>query len=295
MLSTVANVKAELKAGTSAAGDDARLLGYIRSVSARVRTMSWGFEPIYDTKYFTPYAGNSGYWNGMLELLDEKGQQLLLAGGSDNPTITARNGQNLVWNTDVYPMPRAYTPIKVIRLSDANGQIYLTWYPQSVPPYFDTISIAGWWGYRSNYATQGWLSSLQTVLNNPLTVSGTSITVTSVNATDSLGRTPTFSAGNLIRVESEAMLVVATDTTANTLTVVRAQNGTTAAQHAAGTAITIWEPEEQITQEVTRQATLLYQRRGAFDQMTITGIGATQYPRDLISSLYDVLQEFNNQ
>jgi len=99
MLTTVANVKAELKATTNT--DDAKIPPYIRSVSARVNRMSWAFEPYYATKYFTPWGNNTGWWNGMFELLDQRGQQLLLAGGADVPTITARNGQNLVWNTDV--------------------------------------------------------------------------------------------------------------------------------------------------------------------------------------------------
>jgi len=91
------------------------------------------------------------------------------------------------------------------------------------------------------------------------------------------------------------MLVIATNTVANTLTVVRAQNGTTAIAHNMGATITIWEPEPQISEEVTRQCALLYQRRGSFDQTVITGVATVTYPRDLLAALYDVLQEFNNQ
>lgn len=295
MYTTLANVKAELKTQTN--NDDSKLLTYIRTVTARIRSMhnpQADFEPQWDQKFFTPCAENTGAQNGALLLIDGNGQEYLLAGNGDNPSVI-RSGQALTWGTDVLPYPQNYTPIKTIRLSDSNGQVYRTWYAQCAPPYFETVNITGWWGWRQNYASMGWLSSLQTVLNNPLSASGTTINVTSVNAADSLGRTPTFSAGNLIRVEGEAMLVLATDATLNTLTVQRGTNGTAAVTHNAGTAITIWEPQEQIVGVATRQACLLYARRGAFDQMTIEGVATTTYPRDLIREIYDVLQEFNNQ
>jgi len=41
-----------------------------------------------------------------------------------------------------------------------------------------------------------------------------------------------------------------------------------------------------------RQAGLLYARRGAYEQQTITDVGVITYPADLLSELRGVLQGF---
>lgn len=293
MLTTLARVKAELKASGTVTADDAVLTGYINRVTQRVRELSWNFEPVYDTEYFSATPQRVAVWDGTLELKNRKGQRLLLAGGSDTPTVTS-DAQSLVWNTDVLPDPRGLTPIRALRLNDASNALNQTWYPTG-RTFIETVVIAGFWGYRENYATDGWPDSLQTVQDNPLSASATTVTVTNVGAADSLFRTPVFSAGNLIRIESELLQVYATSTVANTLSVRRGANGTTAAQHAKNTAISIWEPEPDIVDECTRQVCLWYARRGSFEQVTVAGVATAVYPRDLQAGLYAALQGYENQ
>lgn len=292
MYTTLARVKAELKTTGTATTDDAKLLNYIGVVTQRIRGFGYDFEPQYGVEYFTAFSQYTNINRGTLELVNGNGQKMLLASSTDVPSIVSDN-TTFTYGTQVFAWPRGNMPIRTLRLNDADATINTTWYPRNGRAFYDTILITGWWGYREQYETFGWLASGQTILNAAgITASGTSITVTDPDAADALFRTPAFSAGNLIRVENEMMLVMATDSTANTLTVRRGVNGSTAAAHALATPISIWEWEPDIVQAATRQAALLYARRGSFTSMEVAGAATATYPRDLLAELYATMQRF---
>lgn len=288
----------ETGAAAPSAVDVRKLLTSIQKVTTRLQRIAWDFEPRYGTEYFTARAEIVNLSWGTLNLVNEKGERLLLASAVDAPTIVSA-GQTLTFDLtnvstpQVLPAPQAYTPIRTLRLNDANTAICQTWYPTCLP-LVDSIAITGWWGYRRDYAN-AYIDSLDSVQDNPLSASSTTITVTDVDDADALFWSPRFDAGNLIRIENELILVLATDTTLNTLSVRRGMNGTTAVSHALNTSIKVWYPEEDVMDTVSRQAAYFYARRGAYEAVSISGIAVAVYPPDMVDELWAMLQGYQNE
>jgi hypothetical protein len=294
MYTTLARVRAELKMDATVTTDDPLILGYIQTVTSRIRHAFNEFEPQYGVEYFTAQAQHVSLALGGLNLVNHKGQRLLLASSTDVPSIVS-DGVTLVYNSDVYADPRDTTPIRRLRLNETSTAWSNTWYPAG-QQLLDSIVITGWWGYRRNYASEGWLPSGDSVQDAAgITASATTISVTSVGGQDYYFQTPRFSPGNLIRIEDEMCLVWAVNTTTNTLSVRRGVNGSTAAAHAMGAAISLWYPEDDVVRVATRQAAYLYARRGAFEQIVTDGVATAIYPRDLVAELYATIQGFMNE
>lgn len=283
-LDRVANeIKGTLPTSTSVVPQ--QVMGYARSVSDRVRGLGFDFEPLYKTKKITPTRMNVNSTLGLLRLNDALLECLSITIG----------GTAYTYGTDIVPDPDdGQTPIRTLRIADIwSGPVH-SWYPFTVAPnnYYNSIVITGFWGMRTRYDEQGWLASGVTcpIMND----SQTTMVVSDVAGPDAYNRTPLFSPGNLFRIENEIGEVVAIDTTTKTLTVRRGQRGTTAAAHAAGLPIRIWEPEEDIVTEATRQACLLYARRGSYTQVTTYPDGIqVSYPSDLLAGLRATCQRFS--
>jgi len=79
---------------------------------------------------------------------------------------------------------------------------------------------------------------------------------------------PAYLTGDLIRIESELLYVSGKST--NDLTVVRAQNGSSAATHAEDTAVTIWQPMSEIHLCCLEIASNAYSRRFGQNQSGAT-------------------------
>lgn len=284
---TLARVQAEIK-GTEASkaiGTDQQLMGYIRTVTDRIRAFRYEFEPLYDTRRITPLPTDINSAMGLLSL----GDYLL-----EPKTITV-SGTSVTYGTDIVPYPNnGQTPIRTLRISDPRTAPINSWYGcYSGNSYIDSIVIAGFWGMREYYTSMGFFDSGNTC--PALTATQVTMVVQDVDGVDAYGRTPIFSPGNLIRIDDELMEVIkAIGAATNTLTVIRGARGTTAATHTLGTAIQIWEPEEDIANCATRQAALLYARRGAYQQVTSLpdGINVT-YPSDLLAEVRATVQRFN--
>lgn len=161
MYTTLARAKSELTAQSTV--DDAKLLNYIGIVTRRMQGFGYDFEPQYAAKYFTADQWNTSAARGTFQLVNRAGAHMLLASSTDVPTITL-SGVGYVYGTKVFAEPRGVTPIKTLRLNDADYTINDTWYP-TTRQFLDSVVITGYWGYRENYETEGWLASGQTVLN----------------------------------------------------------------------------------------------------------------------------------
>ncbi len=285
---TLDKLKSELKGTESLkpTGTDQILIEIIRRITNRVRRIGYEFEPQFQTNYIT--ATNevvSSSW-GTLNL---KPLQLL-----EVKTLTSE-GNSLSFGTktsDVIPYPNGViTPYQVLRIrAPFSGSTIWTWYPINLQNQIESIAITGWWGFRTYYAAQGWLDSNSTLASS-LTASGTSISTQNVGSTDPLGETPRFSPGNLIRIDDEMMEVVATDTTLNTLTVLRGVNGTgPGVTHSSAAPILWWNIEPDLQGAVTRQCALWYSRRGAFDQVQINDVATVVFPPDLETQLINTVR-----
>lgn len=288
-LTTLARVQAEIKGteAAKAAGTDQQLMQYIRTVTDRIRTFKFNFEPHYMTRRLTPSGQNINSYAGLLSL----GDSLL-----EPKTITV-NGTTAAYGTDVvaYPDDGQY-PIRALRLATPCSGPLHSWYGcnSSCTSFIGSIVIAGFWGTREYYSSQGWFDSGQDVPAGNLTATAVTMVVADVAGPDVYNRIPLFSPGNLLRIDDEMLDVIKVDSVTQTLTVRRGVRGTTAVAHTAGTAIQVWEPEEDIVNCATRQVGLLYARRGAYQQITSYPDGVNvSYPSDLLAEVRATVNRFN--
>lgn len=169
------------------------------------------------------------------------------------------------------------------------------WFPQA---YQQAIAVDGLWCYREKYSTEAWLRSDQTVRNNPLTITGTSLQLTDASAF-SPGQWFRF-ADALLAVDDEIALVQAVDTVSspNVVTMARGQRGTTATAHLQGAPLDFWQAEPNIERCCTRWAAYLYQRRAVYETLRVTmgasGSITSVFPQDAPEEMLGILGEYVN-
>lgn len=283
---SLADARRELRADATV--DDDRLLQLLAMVAARIDNeigiAPW-FEPYVEEHEMEIEAWRVDSWRRTLSLdrplLDF--DSVTISGHAPTATIAA------------YP---TRTPYKALRISDC----CYTWYNvacpdcEDVPPY--VAEIVGTWGYRTRYDTAWWHADDITNAGG-INAAATTMTVADADGIDKYGLIPRFSPGQLIAVTTagatEFMRVTAVNATTNTITMNRAENGTTAAAHNLGDDISIFYPEDDIRRGAARQAALLYARQGAFQVETIEGIGVITYPQDLLTELRNTLRGYMHE
>lgn len=281
---SLAEAKRELKAVN--ASDDDVLLGYIRQVSRRLDSIQSPqnmrmpyFEPFQDQQIIEvkPTMIDSRYSNSL-----RLPKPLL------SFSAVSLNSQDITSVLEQYPLGQS--PITALRLTN-----FTSWYSycSGVPgPHY--LRVTGLWGYHRDY-TNAW-EKYDDVTTNPFTPAQTVFTVADVDGLDPFGLSPRFSPGQLIRIGSgtEIMVVTDTDTVLNTVTVQRAQYGTTisAVDYAVGEDVNVFQVEQTIRRVTARQAGLLYARKGAFEAQQLDGQGIAQYPTDLLTELKQALTEY---
>lgn len=283
LYATLADARLDNKAVSTT--DDNVLLRYLRQISRRIdnmfRVLNWPTRPIFEPYIETRIIPLSTYQTNSLLRTYTLPASLLALTGVQVATETLTIG------TLVEAWPDSASPITALRLIDCcNSWFSFDCGTCSEPT---LIQVSGTWGIHRDYA-----NAWQHVddLAAGITDSATSLTVADVDGADAYGLIPRLSAGNLIRVGNEYMEVTATDTGANTVTVRRGQNGSTASAHAQNDDVDVWMVEEPIRREVARQAAFLNARRGAYSTVDITALGETRYPSDLLGSLRGVLAEY---
>lgn len=284
MYTTYNRILDELK-GTQAystAATAQQLMQYARTVTNRIKGYGYQFEPQYITKKITPTRANTNLWAGTLTLKD-----YLL-----EPISITVGGTAVTFGTDVVSEPDdGQYPIQALRIVNPTSAPINSWFP-CCGPAAGSIVIPGFWGMRTEYASQGFFDS--TVTCPVLSSSQTTMVVSNATELDVYYRTPLFSAGNLIRIDNELMEIVNVNSGTRTLTVRRGVNGSAAVAHTVGTAIRIWECEPDIANCATRQAALLFARRGAYMQTTTYPDGiSVSYPSDLLAEIRATIQRFN--
>ena len=269
-------------ADTPTATQSARIFRVLNVVSRRVDREFGSTRPL-----FTPYLEqrifpiDSAAIDSRYAVFRFPGSLL------ESPTAVSAGGTALTVGTSVVLYPDANRPpFRALRLDND-----LSWYYYAEciddPP---TVDITGVWGVHRDYAS-AWQSvdTLAVAIN----ASVTTLTVADVDGADLYGLTPRISPGNLLRIDSEYLLVTATNTTTNVVTVRRAVNGSTAAAHLIAAPVAVYSVEEIVRYEVARQANLMIARQGAYTTVEITGAGSeVRYPSDLLQSLRAVLNEF---
>ncbi len=191
----------------------------------------------------------------------QEGHQLMLYDQDLLSLTTLTNGDGNALST-YYLYPLRFSPKRWIELDKSGGDIFT----YSTTPQ-RCIQVAGLWGYHADY-DYAWASSLDTVQDNPLSNSATTLNVSDGNK---------FAIQQTIKIESEQLYITAI--APNALTVIRGVNGTTAASHVQTTAITIWIPDPDIVHWVTRLANWLYRQKDApFEKTAFPAVGTVTIP-----------------
>ena len=271
---TLADARAEIKAtGTT---DDAIARRAIRVVSRRIDKEMGAkrsyFAPYLEQRKFRITADRINTWDGVFWLNNH-----ILAF-----TAVLKGTETVTTSVELYSEDNKVT--QGLRFTDNCS----TWYSGEPRPVF--VYVTGTWGWHEDW-DNAWDAVDKVKDAAGITDSVTTITVDDVDGEDLDDFTPRFSAGNLIRIGTEYIDVLSTDTDANTMTVRRGVNGSTASAHALNDDIYVYRVDDRIRRITARQAAVIYARRGAFQVETLDGVGAT-YPQDLMPELLNTLTGF---
>lgn len=278
-LATLKQAQDELKATTNAAGD-ALLLGYLNTLSRRVQSKGFNFEPFKKTEYLPLRAD--------LVRSDLRLYKLpYWAVGLDAVTVY---NTALTVTTTVKPWPVATQAFHHLQLVSTDGDWYNTYADSSYDP---LVVVTADWAYHPELSNAWHAEDTVQNLAPGISASAISVTVVDADGANWKGETPRFSAGQLLKIGTEFIRVAAVNTTTNILTIQRGVNGSTAAIHANASAISVWYPADDIVRLCARGAALMYAKRGAFEQPGNLDAGAA-YPTDWLSEMYGILQEYQN-
>lgn len=278
MYANLALLLSELRVETNEpTPDEAELLRALAFVESEIdRQTEREYAPRKETRYFDCIPLSR---NGPIDGYDLWLDQALL----DATTVT--NGDGTVVSGSTYTLlPKRDTCKSRIHLTSGNFWTYTN------DP-VEAISILGTWAFHSR-PSEAWLSSGDTVEDNPLTNTATSLTVNDADGQDALSRAPRFSPGQLLRIESEYLLVLKVDIENDRLTVQRGVRGSTAASHAQNTAIDIWQAEPQIERAAQRWAVMLYKRHGEWVTQTTDGLTTISYPKEAPEDIAPILAQY---
>lgn len=269
--------------------DDTDLLGLIRQVSNRIdrkfmpRRRAPVFAPFIETRKFSLSGNHVNSYNGTFYI----GEPLLALTSVDIGAQSLAVGTVAeLWQGDVSP----YMTLGLVDCCCGSWYRYLQCAGCNRNAF---VTIAGVWGYNVDYAN-AWIDTLQDVPVANLTASQTSFVVSDVDAANALGLTPAISAGNLLQIDTEWMEVTATDTTTNTVTVRRGVNGSTAAAHTAGAAITSYQVEEAVKRATYRQAAFQLAKVGAYDNKAVADLASVDFAPDVLAEFNTLLTLFAN-
>lgn len=212
-------------------------------------------------------------------------------------TLTTDNGDTTVSASDYFLMTGdvyGRTPYSRIKMN-ADGDQFNFEYGET---WQRANAVDGLWGYHEDWSN-AW-ANLDTVQDNPLGAATTTLTVADADGEDENGLTPRFQEQQLIRfgtgVTAEMAFVTQVDNSANTLTIRRGVNGSTAAQQANGTAIYVYRPMDDIRSALLTLSAYYYRRRssvgGADDRPLASATGVMIMPNRLPGEVKDALAAY---
>ena len=192
-------------------------------------------------------------------------------------SVTLGNTQTPTVGTQVVGRPKHITPIQQLQLIGLSFH----WTSYSVD-WRQAIEIAGIWGYRSNFSSQGFIDSGDDIKNGSgIIATETAITVAAADGLNGLHVAPRFDIGQLIRVTTddtdEYMVITDVNYGTNTLTVLRGQRGTTGAVHLEDTEIYVFQPEPDLVRACAAAVDFEYSNLGKHETVQVSNIpGAKQ-------------------
>lgn len=296
-LCTLAQARAEIKAATGDTVDDAWLISNIPLVSTRINNLTrLRFVPWYELYYYDAFGA---FIDDIYRKLD-LGRPLLYP-----VTVIDALGNTLTLGTDYVTVPQDNPAWQLQRINVVFGWSYginYGVYFWIAPLAFErAIKVTGIWGYRTNYPSEGWVDSLQTITNaGGISATARTFTVTNVNASDGYAQSPAISVGNVLQCITSAtppvyewMQVIAVDSVTNTVTVQRGINGSTAAIWPQGQEIFTWSVQPEIVRAATRWLGYWYSRRGAYEAVKsdLSQGHTLVYPDDAPAEIMNIIAQ----
>lgn len=238
-LATLDQFRQRLGLSASDSSEDARLIEALQAASAQIEQAA--------RRRFSPRLATLAQ-----DVNPRHPQELLLSDDLLQIDALSNGDGSSIDPLDLIALPDAGLdgPLSLLRFREG---LSFNW----VDSPLQAIRITGLWGWHDRWSL-AWRSSADTVQDNPLSSGSTTLTVTDADGVDSHLRTPRFQVGHLLRIEDEYLRVLAVDSGANTLTVLRGVQGTTAAVHAQSSAIDIYQPPLEVESLCLRWAAWLY-------------------------------------
>ncbi len=238
-LTTLYRLRQHLGFAAGDTDDDPRLLDALRAASQQIERLTG--------RHFLPRVATIRHTVNMMDttelLLDDDLLEL----------TTLTNGDGSVIPTEsVLMLPGDGRAVGVLRLTDGLSFLW-----DATP--MQAVQVTGIWGWHDDPATM-WRDSGDSVQDDPLTDSATTLTVTDADGADGDQVTPRFQVGQLLRIAAEFVRVLAVDAATNTLTIQRGIQGTTAAEHSQDTAIDVFQPVADVSQLALQWAAWLYRQ-----------------------------------
>lgn len=263
---TAAQILAEVKSNTPSAASIAKALKAGWFVTGRIDELrKITFAPERDT-----------HWYDVPEykLVNERTVLLTQRPLLEVDEVTLPDGSTWTAGVEFFMWPRAETPRTGLLLASSVDTDDLE--PGEGDD--ETFHIEGVFGWHSEYA-RAWVNV--TALTADPDVGGTILVVTSA---------ANLSEGMLLRLEEEYVGIVSISD--NNVTVKRGIRGTTAVAHAIDTTIEVFQPESTIVRAAQRWAAMLFDRTGAFEQVTLDGLGgAVQFPPNVPDDVRAMLDD----
>ncbi|MHC5061990.1 MAG: hypothetical protein ACYTFK_13000 [Planctomycetota bacterium] len=291
MLSTVELVNRELrKTKEDAAEDEAAVLDAIdrlvRTMENDQRLKNSFVAEIGDRYYDAQWSEFNGpiNSNGVLELTPNSPLLSLTSLSFDDDD--APSDFTTVDSENILLLPRGNVNKTQIKLLNSEQ------WPFDASNREGAIKVSGEWAWHDDPAKR-WLDSndsVQATMNS----STNSVVVNDASGSDYWLDSPRFSPGQLVKIDSEYMSVRAVSTDNGTLSVMRAQRGTTAAGHGTLTTIYNWSGAQAAQDFVTRAAALQYRRRGEFIDTKVEGITEIHWPTAQTMPEYRILLQLHN-
>lgn len=206
--------------------DDARLLGALQAAAVHLERLAG--------RRFCPYVAT------LMHDITGKGELLL---DDDLLALNSLTDTAQINLDDVRVLPGS-------ALMLTNGRTF-TYHETPV----QAVAVDGVWGWHEDW-DNAWRDSGDTVGDDPLDSTTTTITITSATGTDTAHESPRFQVGHLLKIGAEYLRVLAVTETA--LTVLRGLQGTTATTHAIETPIFTYQPVRDVANLHIRLAAWLY-------------------------------------
>lgn len=280
--STIEKVRTYLTLGSANIQDDSMLLGYLNRASRSVDK--------YTRRYFYPLRKTRYYdYDQSQEIRLDDDLLALDALSTQNGASTISQGALYLMTGNNYNRP-PYD--RIVLRSNSGSLLFYSGTDQQAN------QITAYWGYNEDYSN-AWIDT-GTSLAGSVNLTAGSISLAGagsygVGASDANFEAPRIAIGDTLKIESEFFHVVGGGASGNSSPfVLRAQNGTSANNHATGTAIYKYAPDPDIQWATERLSAWLYgQQSTPYETKTAyVGMGGLTIPQGLAVDVKQRLDRF---